>query len=258
MNRTIVCIAALTAVLLGGAPAGAIPLGNSITVSDGFYGGYHPWHTSSREDNEGEPYVMSANQSWDLEGFFLDGSRLTVVGGYSFRNYLDPIYNSPMPQDRAPGDIFYDFGGDGVYDLVADLDFDALTYSFIALDGSSQFWYPRLVPASSPWRWRSGGTAVAGWQDRPMALYADGLLGAEVGGLMDTWVPGAPDHYRHHSAFAIDLPVLPVDTVVDLHFTMGCGNDMLRGTTIFVPDGGATALMLGAALVGLVLARRRA
>ena len=241
--------------LLGGVNAGAIPLGADVTVYDGFSGGSHPWHTGAGEDNEGEPGVWTVNQTWDLEGFYLDGGTLTTVGGYSFQNYLAyGTSGTTLPSDRAPGDIFVDVGGNGGYDFVIDLNFVTLTYSVFALDGTSQFLFPRVISQSSPWRWLSGGTPVAGWQDIAMSLYQDNLTGADVGGLLGS--PGDPI-YQRHSAFAINLWALPGNTDLDFHFTMSCGNDMLRGTTILVPDGGATLVLLGTALLGLVLARRR-
>ena len=267
----------LNAVLLAGLAvtvgmqAQAIPLGQNITVFDGNIGGVHPWHNTMAEDNEGEPGVFTVNQTWDLEGIFLDNLRLTVVAGYSFQNYQNyHVGPGTLVEDRAPGDIFIDVTGDAGdptapalgYEYVLDLDFANLTFSAYALNGSSQFLYPRMVNQSAPWRYLSGGQLLPGWWNVPMAFYQDGMAGTEVAGMQGTVCsPDTPEYYSHHSAFSLDLGGIPYDTPVTFHYTIGCGNDMLRGVVLRkIPDGGTTVLMLGLALagIGLILCRRHA
>ena len=54
----------------------AIPLGDNITIWDGM-------GVVDVEDNEVAPGCV-ASQVWDLEGFFLDGNMLTMVGGFNY------------------------------------------------------------------------------------------------------------------------------------------------------------------------------
>ena len=65
---------------------------------------------SGGEDNETEPNTLTG-QHWDLEAFFLDGTLLTLVGGFDFENGVTDKYG----RDWAPGDIFVDIDGDAVF-----------------------------------------------------------------------------------------------------------------------------------------------
>ena len=61
----------------------AISLGTNITIWDGVSSS-SDWH-GIQEDQEVEPGCIPG-QLWDLEGFFLDGTMLTMVGGFDFEN----------------------------------------------------------------------------------------------------------------------------------------------------------------------------
>jgi hypothetical protein len=63
------------------------------------------------EDQEVEP-GMAWDQQWDLEGFFLKGKTLSMVGGFNFKTggydrYRDRYWGS--------GDIFFDVDGTPQY-----------------------------------------------------------------------------------------------------------------------------------------------
>ncbi len=256
--------AVIPAVALSAATAAAIPLGTNITISDQNFRGTG-WY-SDREDNETEtnPDTLQG-QHWDLEGMFMDGTNLTLVGGYDFKNgvtYSNYNYRS--------GDIFIDLDGDAVfgnaanggsgvggtttqlfgYDLVLDLDFTSMTFDVLELGAGTVLNRGRDVASSNPWRLQSGGSAVSGLQDLSFS-YFSGLSNADVGGLL-----GYNGNNLHH-AITLDTSFLD-GAGATFHYTMECGNDNLMGQTSSVPDGGATALMLGAALVGMVGLRRRA
>ena len=62
------------------------------------------WYTS-QEDQEVEP-GMQTGQLWDLEGFLLDGTLLSLVGGYNFKNGQSGFDS---------GDIFIDVNGNAIY-----------------------------------------------------------------------------------------------------------------------------------------------
>ncbi len=58
----------------------AMAFGLEITIFDGNKGGSRNWWKYEREDQEVEPGMVD-RQKWDLEGFFLDDTLLTMVGG---------------------------------------------------------------------------------------------------------------------------------------------------------------------------------
>ena len=215
----------------------ALDLGTEITIWDKMGVGSVE---NPMEDGEVEPNCIPG-QVWDLEGFFLNGTQLTMVGGYDFVNggydqYRDRDYNS--------GDIFIDIDGDAAYgpsndgsgyqstvtntfgyEYVLDLNFDTLKYDVIELDSSSTVTvYFSQNAESNPWRWSSGGDYVD--QGVGMGYFTD-LSNSDVGGLLGD----------DHNAVVIDLAFLGEDLDNFIaHFTMECGNDNLMGKTSPVPE----------------------
>jgi len=57
--------------------AGDITIYDNRGTGTGWYGG--------NEDQEVEPGMVNT-QAWDLEGFFLQGNSLSMVGGFDFKN----------------------------------------------------------------------------------------------------------------------------------------------------------------------------
>ena len=257
-KMVVVAVLALGLVLMN-MPAFALSLGTNITIWDGsgagegvLYGG---------EDGEVEPGCVD-NQSWDLEGFFLKGTTLTMVGGFDFAD---------STQTYPSGDIFLDIDGDyeqgysqsgnGVgtisgnlgYEYVLDLDFNNDTYNVFSLNSSSllSVYYSQNT-ASNPWRYGSGGTAVAGYADKTLSYktYADDdQINSE---LSDTTLEGG-----WHNAVAISLGFLDPGTDFTAHFTMKCGNDNLMGQgTAPVPEP-QTLLLMGIGLLGLAFVGRK-
>jgi hypothetical protein len=237
--------------------AGATSLGANITISDQVFQGTG-WY-GDREDQEVEPNCV-ANQGWDLEGFLLKGSTLSVVGGFNFVAGNEGVRS---------GDLFLDIDGNAKYgslnsggasgnatvantfgyDYVLDLDFDKQQYSVYSLGGASTVSvYYGQNSASNPWRYAGGGTALQGWTGKDFSFYATGLTDAQTGFLGGT-----------HNAFGVDLSFLAPGTEFTSHFTIECGNDNLmgRGQTAPVPEP-ATLLLLGTGLIGTAgFVRRR-
>jgi hypothetical protein len=208
--------------------------------------------TNPGEDQEVEP-GMIYNQSWDLEGFFLDDNILSMVGGFNFKDG-NSGYTS--------GDIFIDIDGDATYgvsgnslrngyDYAIDLVFGGgiqnptYTYKVYAITTPA-----KLVDVlsynsfeSSPWSYNAGTQAVfaSGNFD-----YSTGLTNAQTGFLGGT----------HYAITGIDLSFLPGATTFTSHFTMQCGNDNLMGKGTTVPEPGSL-LLLGLGLLGLGVSSRK-
>jgi hypothetical protein len=241
----------------------ALDLGTNITIAD-LSGSGSGWY-GAQEDQEVESGTI-ANQTWDLEAFFLNGSILTMVGGYDFASGIG-LDDNDNPEQWDAGDIFIDIDQDAVYgtaaddgsgygnhkitnsfgyDYVVDLDFSTnadgtpnYTYTIYSIDENADLLTGYYKMQSTPWAYVSGGTEV----DSGDIVYHTGLTDADVGfegGL--------------HNAVSVDLSFLgaSIGNMVT-HFTMECGNDNLMGST---PEP-ATMLLLGSGLMGLAGLRRR-
>lgn len=245
-------------------------LGNNVTIPDLIHSGTG-W-AGNHEDQETEPGTIGS-QVWDLEAFFQNGSQLTLVGGFDFKNgtvYSGSTYSS--------GDIFLDIDGDAVfgppadgsgvgnnntvnnifgYDYALQLDMNAMTYAVIDLDTQSVLLKTvseTINQESNPWRYSSGGEILPGYANVPLN-YQSGLSDSDVGGLLG----------GNHYALSVDLSFLGAGNVIS-HFTMSCGNDNLMGSFVIepepppfrtTPDGGSTALFLLGGLLGLQQIRSR-
>jgi hypothetical protein len=257
MKQMIPLTAAVLLSLCLSTQALAYNFGIDITISDANHAAGTSWY-GDHEDQEVEPGML-ANQHWDLEGFFLDRTNLTLIGGYDFLNGQDGIF---------PGDIFLDIDHDAVfgdihgaqngnrtvknsfgYDYALDLDFEDLTFVAYAIDDTAmvETAFYKQNQGSSPWRYVSGGTLVT---PEPIGIvYRSGLADGDTGLLGG-----------FHNAVTLDLSFLNDlhhGTHFISHFTMGCGNDNLMGEGALPAPEPATILLIGCGLLGFASIVRR-
>lgn len=265
MRTTKTILAGVAGLAMAASSVMALPA--NITIYDGTSSSATGWR-GMQEDNEVEP-ASNSGQKWDLEGFFLDGSTLSMVGGYNFKYGVDG-YNS--------GDIFFSvnsvplYGGDidssggwnyqntlnsCGYQYALHMDFAAQTFSVYALTPQSivKSIYFKENRGSNPYKYVSGGTAVQGYQNVGFS-YLVNRSDSQILGLTGTALTGGS-----HNMISLNAGFLGNYQSFYAHYTYGCGNDNLMGTHTVpptrVPDASATAGLFAGAVAALTLIRRR-
>lgn len=228
-------------------------------------------------------------QKWDLEAFLYDQNtgKLKVQGGFDMWNGVQ--YGSVR---YYSGDIFIDIDGDAVWGNSINFDLSPNDNNYYTVANSAYKWdYAIVFGRVDP----GGGVPLEGGvlngeykiyqlstatdlevffdqnnKANPFRVYA----GATQTGISGTvsQVLDNPAGYEpadiHYVLGEINLKPLReylirhgVVTQPDwtLHFTEGCGNDLLMGSVPgpYVPDGGVTLVLLGISLSALGFASRR-
>lgn len=248
----------------------------NITISDTISGS-GSWYGAS-EIHEVEPNCVGSHV-WDLEAFTLQGNRLSLIGGYNFKDGYE---------GTTSGHIFFDvtgnakYGANAVglspsgngnhgmlnpfgYDYAVVLNFANNTYDLYSLTATSPLLtgYYAQNAGSNPWTYDLqhdpnpnrvlGGTIT--YQSALSSVDVNSQYGVDASASGPT-----------HNVVSLDLPTLFSDQDILAHYTMSCGNDNIVGSAHVpgtpppppnsVPDAGASGLLLGLGLGAMTLLRR--
>ena len=251
-----VAIGGLLAVALAGsesAKAIDITLQNDgLSSGTGWYGPH--------ENNETEPGTQQG-QRWDLENIFLNGTSLTIRGGFDYANGV-----TVGSRTIHRGDILIDINGDAVhpwsssagannlnstfhYDYAIHFnvtDTSNLKYQIVRLNDGSTFDVVTDIPGSNPWR------------------ISDNSLNDGASGLGTAGLTSYTDGEGMHWDLTVDLGVNGYTSLLNdmgssqsgsfVHYSIECGNDTIIGR---VPDGGTTLILLGLSFGLVAVAGRR-
>ncbi|MFZ4859601.1 MAG: PEP-CTERM sorting domain-containing protein [Desulfuromonadaceae bacterium] len=265
LNKTTLLALIVAASIACVPSAFALTYGNNITKWDG--------EGVTNEDNEVE-IGMEATQKWDLEGFFLKGNVLTMIGGFDFKNGVsgypnyksgdifiskDSTYGAPIG-DPVAGDGLQNVNNNYGYEYALSVNWSTLAFNVYNLDPTdttTTVWYNQNqtgTATSNPWKYNAGGTLVGS---------GFGTGGGQVGSLVASEY-GLSGWGTDNNHYAVSFDLSSVIAAADLygkdfytHFTMGCGNDNLIGQgTAPVPEPG-TMMLLGFGILGLAVYGKR-
>jgi hypothetical protein len=259
--------------------------GNDAANEIGFsgLGGAPGKHSTSvnndHEDNETESGFSGSHintigaQKWDLEGMSINGTTLSLVGGFDFKN--GEFDNTTLIH---PGQLFIKIGGSApgfnpltdttttvkntygynyavdlvagkVYSLTPDSDLTTVKYDFLG---------------SNPWKFAGsgGGTDVethfysglkpTGSPNSVVGITGESSFSTLLGDASDT-------QNSDHNIATVDLSdflTFPEGTDIWFHYAEECGNDSMRGL-LHVPDTGSSLTLMLLGLAGLAIFRRQ-
>jgi hypothetical protein len=245
--------------------ASANDIGVNITVSDKVWdNSSNSWYNSSKEDQEVEPNMIYS-QVWDLEGVFLKGNELSLVGGFDFNDGV-----ASGGHTFTGGDLFIgpnpgvNYGNAGTvpsippmniygYEWAIRLNFTTNEYYVYSIDNTSLVelvYYETHTPlynrASNPWRLVTTG----------LTPYKTGSFDY-IEGLSNQLIGNSLTGGTHNLVEGIDLGLfMQSGKNFTVHYTMECGNDNLIGQGTTVPEPG-TLILLGSGLVAAAALRRK-
>lgn len=240
----------------------AYSLGKNITIRDNnstSSSSSNTWYSNLNEDQEVEPNC-STGQYWDLEGFFLNGTQLSMVGGYDFKKgydgttggdiFIGPrnlttygIDNYSTPDINGNNEQSNIFG----YTYAIRLDFVTMSYTVYSLNANSKLstGFYRQNDEANPWQTRDYSNPLP---------YASGEFSYDTN-QSDAQIGYGITGDSHNVISGLDLSFLGSGQEFTAHYTMSCGNDNLMGQGKTVPEP-ASLFLLGTGLFGLAAGTR--
>lgn len=260
----------------------ALTYGSNITIYDGETGSDVTKATGQGSENNEAETGMVQSQAWDLEGFFRNGSVLSMVGGFNFKSFVpgspeftsgdifistSGLYGSPLGSS-ALSNGFNNVNNTYGYEYALKINWTNLSFNAYRLDPTdttTTVWFnlnETGSATSNPWRYVSGGTLIG----TGIGINGGTLTTTEAQalGLRDWNSSSASPTYTRDTHYAVSFDLSSVFADANLygkdfytHFTMGCGNDNLIGhDTAPVPEPG-TMMLVGFGMLGLAIYGKR-
>ncbi len=200
------------------------------------------------EDQETEPNTLRGEE-WDLEGIYLNGTVLSLVGQWDFINGV-----TSGGTEYTSGDIFIKTGSNRPapcstdWNYVFDVDWTNGTYELYKI-ASGNFISVTYRTESNYWKIDVNNSDLTSIATGSFTSLVDNTLGFY----------GSSDH-NVVTGFDLD-PILENLGVNELefyaHFTLKCGNDELEGHGTAVPEPSSIILLGGGLIVLGIISRRR-